>query len=144
MKYFALRDFWFSATAIRNQIDNKPKTEQQFNKLIRLGQTMDIIRERIGKPINITSGYRCLQLNRLCNSKDTSQHIKCQACDFQVIGYSNAQLFDLFKQLAKGQIVQFDQLIWEYNSWIHLSISDNPRHQCLVINRVGTTIYETE
>lgn len=135
-----MKEFWFSSTAIRQSIDNRPG-QQVFANLVQIGAIMDKIRQFVGKPIRITSGYRCAKLNQLIGGSKTSQHLKGLAIDFQVVGYSNKQLFDLFKELSKGYIVVFDQLIWQYNSWIHISITDNPRKQCLIINSVGTNTY---
>lgn len=142
MKYFNFKETYFSQTAIRLHIDNRP-TEQILKNIQKVGLLMDAIRQYLCKPIKITSWFRCLQLNRKIGSKDTSQHVLGLAVDFQVIGYSNNQLFELFKQLAKGNIVKFDQLIFQYNSWIHISISDKPRHQALIINSFETKLYET-
>lgn len=135
-----MKEFWFSSTAIRQSIDNRP-SQQVFANLVQIGAVMDKIRQFVGKPIRITSGYRCPKLNTIIGGAKNSQHVKGQAIDFQVVGYSNKQLFELFKELSKAYIVVFDQLIWQYNSWIHISISDKPRKQCLIINSVGTNTY---
>lgn len=134
MKYFNMHQFFFSATAIRLKINNKP-TQQIFTNLQKIGTIMDTIRQYIKKPIKITSGYRCPKLNDFVGGSVNSQHMKGLAVDFQVVGLSNIGLKDLFKQLSKGKIVQFDQLIFQYNSWIHISISDKPRHEVLVIGK---------
>ena len=44
-------------------------------------ENLDIIREMYGKPLSISSGYRCPELNRIVNGKSTSQHLKGQAAD---------------------------------------------------------------
>ncbi len=140
MKYFSLKELYFSQTAIRLGINNRPD-DVMIEKLLKVGFVLDTLRQHINKPIRITSGYRSHELNVLINGSRNSQHCKGEAVDFQVVGYSNKDLYDLFKQIASSQIIDFDQLIWQYNSWIHISISDKPRHQCLTINRVGTNIY---
>ena len=84
------------------------------------------IRDGIGKPIHINSGYRCKRVNKAVGGKTTSQHIDGKAADLQAIGFSNAELFNYIKDNHK-----FDQLIWEYGTkdepaWVHVSY-DNKR-----------------
>jgi hypothetical protein len=35
----------------------------------------------------------------------------------------------------------FDQIIREYDAWTHISISDKPRRQALIIDRSGTRLF---
>ena len=46
-----------------------------------------------------------------------SRYTKGQAVDFTVSGYTPAQLVTLIN----GYGVEFDQLINEYDSWVHIS-----------------------
>jgi hypothetical protein len=35
----------------------------------------------------------------------------------------------------------YDQIIREYDAWTHISISDKPRRQALIIDRSGTRLF---
>jgi len=39
--------------------------------------------------------------------------------------------------------IPFDQLIREYDSWVHISFADTPRKQVLIIDKKGTRPYGT-
>ena len=53
---------------------------------------MNKTREHFGKPIMISSGYRCLSYNNsLRGSIPNSPHVKGQACDFYISGYTSNQ-----------------------------------------------------
>jgi uncharacterized protein YcbK (DUF882 family) len=79
------------------------------------------IRNYIGKPIRITSGYRCKTLNDLptIRGAKNSQHLTGQAADIVIAGMTPKQVIE--KIIASG--VEYDQLINEYNLWTHISYS---------------------
>ena len=56
------------------------------------------------------------------------------AVDFTIPGLS---IDTIIAELRETDL-EFDQLIHEFNSWVHLSISDNPRYQVLKIDKNGT------
>jgi hypothetical protein len=35
----------------------------------------------------------------------------------------------------------FDQIIREFDAWTHISISDKPRRQALIIDKQGTRVF---
>ena len=47
----------------------------------RLYQLLDDIRDKIGKPITVLSGYRCESHNAECGGVRNSQHLLGTACD---------------------------------------------------------------
>lgn len=120
MKYFTLDEFVRSPTAQRLGIDNTPPPEVVERLTALVDNVLDPLRERLGKPIIVTSGYRSPALNRAVGGATTSQHTRGEAVDFVVGGGSRSDLF-----VAMGIIRQslpFDQLINEQDlSWLHLS-----------------------
>ena len=81
---FTLEEFTFSETATRLGIDNTPSPEIA-EELKRTAEMLEQIRAILGgRPVRISSGYRCLPLNRQVRSADTSAHILGQAADFTV------------------------------------------------------------
>ena len=61
-------------------------------------------------------------------SSSTSQHCKFEAADFTSPGFGS--VLDVAKKIMYSDI-KFDQLIYEYGSWIHLSFSGSPRRKVL-------------
>jgi len=133
-KYFDLRELIFSKIAEENGIDNTP-TPEILEKLKYTASQFDKVRELLGKPVNVSSGYRCLQVNRRIGSKDTSQHLKGEAVDFKCELFGNPKkVFDKIKESN----IQFDQLIVEFNSWVHISfVKNGGRRECLIYDRFG-------
>lgn len=77
-----------------------------------------------GNPIHIDSWFRCLELNRLLKSKDTSQHIKGEAVDFICPDFGTP--LQICKALiSEADKIKWDQLILEH-TWIHTSFCGNP------------------
>ena len=87
-KNFTLGEFLRSATAERHEniVEQQynPPEEIVANLTYLCTQTLQPIRELLGAPMKITSGYRCKPLNDLVGSSDRSQHLKGQAADVQM------------------------------------------------------------
>lgn len=114
MRYFSINEFTRSATADRLKIDNSLPPELLDAATYTL-QRLDDIRAGYGKPIVITSGYRCPALNKAVGGKPNSQHLKAQAADLK---WDNELLAYLL------QHAHFDQLIEESSrqtKWLHIS-----------------------
>ncbi len=65
---------------------------------------LERLRELIGKPIIITSGYRCLAHNREVGSKDTSFHVKGMAADIIVKGMHPGEVANYIKKVGFGGV----------------------------------------
>ena len=124
MKYFSIQELTKSATAARKGIDNSPSTQVVQNLTALIEMVLDPLREAYGKPIIVTSGYRCEKLNKAVGGAANSQHVKGEAADIRCVSDSRAEnkrLFDLI--VASG--LPFDQLIDEYGyDWVHVSFRD--------------------
>lgn len=133
MKYFTIKELISSSTATQNNINNTPTKEIEENLKALVDNILDPLREAYGKPIIVTSGYRCEQLNTLLKGSKTSQHRFGQAADIKTsldTPTENKKLFDLVQKLN----LPFDQLIDEYNfNWVHVSYSPRNRKQILQI-----------
>lgn len=85
--HFKLKEFTKSRTARKNGIDNTPPPEAVENLRALCVHTLEPLREALGLPIIITSGYRCKVLNeRITHHSATSQHMQGEAADFVVQG----------------------------------------------------------
>lgn len=132
IKYFSLSEFINSQTAKRLGIDNMP-TFEIVDNLNRLADYLDGIREKLGKPISVSSGYRCPMLNKAVGGVVSSQHQKGLAADLVC-----TDMDSLEKILRKTG--GFDQLIKEHrkgskNFWFHVSVCNRngkPRNQIIM------------
>ena len=78
--HFCLREFTESATAREHGINNTPPQEAVENLRALCQHTLEPLREALGLPIIVTSGYRCKALNHLLvNHSVKSQHMNGQA-----------------------------------------------------------------
>ncbi len=125
--YFTNNELTDSETAKRLRIKNEPTKEQWINLFAIRDNVLNPLREKFGKPIRITSGFRTPELNKAVGGKPTSQHTKGEAVDITAINKAdNKELFELCKTL------DFDKLIDESNlTWIHISYKVPNRKQIL-------------
>lgn len=127
-KNFSYEEFTKSATAQRYGIDNTPSLEVRQNIETLVHNIMQPIREKYGKPIIITSGYRCEKLNKLVGGAANSAHKYGAAVDFHSLSDSredNKRLYNLIKDMINGGEIEVRSMINEYNyDWIHIDIND--------------------
>lgn len=101
------------------------------------------LRDALGSPVNLNSGYRCPSLNRSIGGAKTSQHMTGYAADIIDLNNGNEKLFKKIKELN----LPFDQVIDEFGfRWVHVSYDPTRnRRQILqaVKNGRGQTIYVT-
>lgn len=84
--HFKLREFTESATAMKHGIDNRPTPEVVENLRRLCTHTLEPLREKLGLPIVITSGYRNKELNDIIvHASRKSQHMEGRAADFYVV-----------------------------------------------------------
>lgn len=138
MKYFTFTEFEQSATAYRYGIDNTIPDRLKDNVTALVDNVLDPLREAWGGPIDVSSGYRCPEVNRrVKNASKTSQHMTGQAADLQIFvrdanGHKikDANGYPIVDKTANRKLFQkildmklpFDQLIDEHNfSWVHVS-----------------------
>ena len=128
-KYFTLKEVIKSETAVRKGIDNTPTDEiiSQLKNTCEL--IMDVIREKYGKPIRVTSGYRCVELNKAIGGSSRSQHCALNgdaAIDFEFYDM-DMDLEEVCKWITEESKLPFDQCIAEFlpHGWIHISYSSD-------------------
>jgi uncharacterized protein YcbK (DUF882 family) len=74
MKFFTIKELTKSDVAKRSKINNTPTKQEEQNLITLVENILDPLREAYGKPIIVTSGFRCERLNKLVNGSRTSQH----------------------------------------------------------------------
>jgi len=130
--HFTLEEFQRSKTARILQVDNIAPLDAVINIRTLCESVLEPLREHIGKPVMITSGYRCPELNKAIGGAEKSQHMKGQAADIVVKGMTVQELAEAIMASAPG----FDQLILE-PSWVHVSwrSADKNRNQVLDLQK---------
>ena len=119
------------------EIDNTP-TQDEISNLQQLANFLEEVKTALGgKPIMISSGFRCKALNDAVGSKDTSQHRTGFAADFRVPGMTPDEVVRAV--IASG--IGYDQIIREFDRWTHISVADKPRKQALIIDKSGTRAF---
>jgi hypothetical protein len=126
---FTLEQLIYSETAERERIDNTPGADLVDN-LRRLAEGLEQVRMLTGFPLEISSGYRCPELNRRVGGAKTSQHTHGLAADFTCAEFGPP--VDIIKAIRDSDI-EFDQCILEYANWVHISFSHTPRGKVLTI-----------
>lgn len=116
---FTMSELIKSDKAKQHNIKNTPDTAALDNMLNLIVYCLQPVRELLRKPVVITSGFRCPQLNKLVGGVANSQHLTGCAADFIVSGETVAGV--IFKIQTSG--IEFDQLINEYNKWVHISFA---------------------
>ena len=116
---FSLEELTASTAAANLKIDNTPPKEAVVNLVLLTENVLQPLRDRYGKAIFVSSGYRCPKLNGIIGGAFNSQHMTGEAADITA-GNPTANR-DLFNLVQKSGI-PFDQLIDESNyQWIHVS-----------------------
>lgn len=132
--HFTLDEFTVSETAARRGIDNTPPPDV-LERLKHTAQGLEAVRTRLGAPLTITSGFRCMAVNRALGSNDTSDHVTGDAADFICPRFGSPGT--IVSALVDAGI-PFDQLIHEFGRWVHISFAPRMRGQVLTIDRNGT------
>jgi hypothetical protein len=128
--HFSLEEFTFSETAARLGIDNQPSAEllETIQKYLVPG--LEIVRTLLhDNSMHINSGYRSVELNiHIPGSSNTSAHTLGYAADIVCPLFGDP--WDICNYIAQTEI-KFDQIIYEYARWMHISFDPRLRDQCL-------------
>lgn len=143
---FKLREMLISETAPRLGITEQyTPSAAVINNLTQLCvNILQPLRDRTRKGVNVTSGYRCKRVNTAIGGAKNSQHLVGQAADINVPNKSTEELY----QYLKASGLPFDQLIQEFDNWVHISYNPalrRQRGQCLRAVKIGgQTAYQAD
>lgn len=141
--HFCLDEFTKSSTAIKHGIQNVPPQEAVENLRRLCANTLEPLRDELGLPVVITSGFRTKALNDLlAHSSERSQHMQGQAADFY-IGHTETTesteklsrrglLIKAFREILQNPKIDYDQLIL-YPSFIHVSYVSRERNRRTIL-----------
>ena len=121
-KNFTLEEFIHSNTAERMGIDNVPKDEKVVENLRSLClEVLQPLRDYVGAPVHINSGYRCPELNMAVGGVKNSQHCRGEAADIRIVSPKQGREWAAWIE----DNCRFDQMLLERNKngavWLHVS-----------------------
>lgn len=116
-------------------LTNNP-TADALPNLIKLTETiLQPLRDMLGKPINVSSGYRSPDVNKRVGGEALSAHLTGRAADIWVAGMTPYQLAKFIQDSG----LPYDKVIQE-PSWVHVQIAkegNEPRGQEILARRVN-------
>jgi zinc D-Ala-D-Ala carboxypeptidase len=127
-QYFKLNEFLISQDAARFGIDNTPNDIVIINLQWLCDKILDPLREKLNKPICISSGYRSIALNLKEGGTQNpiSQHTMGKAADIYCPGMTPKELANYIINQTE---LPFDQIILEFSNWVHISFDHNKVQQ---------------
>lgn len=108
-----------SVTKYKNK--NLEEAKKIMGRMYMLAGFAERVREIIGRPLIINSGFRCVKLNNAVGGSLTSQHLYAEAIDIRVNGKTSSEVFNMIV----ASDLKYDQLILEKvgnAQWVHVSI----------------------
>jgi hypothetical protein len=133
--HFTLEEATFSERASRKGINNQP-SEQIFLNIKQAAVALERVRFLLGQPITINSWYRNAVVNKLVGGSKGSSHMGGWAIDFRCENYGRPLKI---AQAIANSTINFDQLIHEYDSWVHISFDPRMRMQLLTYDSKTVT-----
>lgn len=86
-----------------------------------LANNLQVLREALGLPITIMSGYRTPAYNQKCGGEPKSQHMQAKAADIIVKGMKPKEVCERVKFLiSTGKMKQGG--VGLYDGWVHYDV----------------------
>ena len=135
-EHFTLEEMISSETARKMHIDNTPPASAIKNLKILCTKVLEPARQKFGHPLTITSGFRCMKLNRIVGGQPNSYHLKGMAADIRISDFQSAKrLAELLNEQQLCDLVLLESLR-AGGQWLHVQFSRNPRHKINLTYRV--------
>ena len=137
-KNFELWEFEISQTAKRLGIDNSAPPDAVIN-LTHLASALQHVRDKLGSPIIISSGYRCKEVNKAVGGVEPSSHESGLAADLLISGMTAHQTCLAMMRNAPF----YNKIIYEFDGWCHFEVGADSTYSTnafknLTIDRRGT------
>ena len=114
---FSIEEFVYSRAAIEHGVLNLPNEEQILSLRALVTKVLQPLRDLLGEPIAILSGFRSPVVNDLVGGVPTSQHLLGEAADC-FIARGPAHLL----QVLKDSALPFDQaILYRHKKFLHIS-----------------------
>lgn len=129
-RHFTLKELTKTTSGLVNQPES-PEIAARLATLCR--EVLEPIRNHFARPVIIHSGYRCAAVNSAVGGSKSSQHLRGEAADFHVSGYT---VYEVARWISDN--LDYDQVILEdflpehaSSGWVHCSYARNNRNQDL-------------
>lgn len=148
MKYFTIKELCVSASH-PGLVEIPKQWSPEYANLVKLVDTvLDPLREKLGRPVRVTSGYRPEQLNKAVGGSPTSAHRYALAADINT-GNGSSDNISIVSTMLENSL-PYDQIIIEYPSfdkdgsiisakWIHIGLSKTTNRKQLIYTTDGKT-----
>lgn len=101
--------------------DKTPVPKEYLENVKELAKNLQIIRDEVGKPIEIISGYRTPEYNKNVGGASKSQHMLAKAADIKVSGVTSEEIKTvIFKLIDDGKISQGG--VGSYPGFVHYDV----------------------
>ncbi len=128
--HFTLAEMCRSRTAEAQGIVNAPTPGQIENLRALCVTVLEPLRARLDRPLIVSSGFRCVELNAIVGGVPDSRHLDGEAADIHAPGVPMSRLRDTILGIG----VVFDELLLEhhdpdepFSGWVHVSYRRPPR-----------------
>lgn len=128
-EFFTLSELTKSSTASKYHIDNTPTEDIVRNLQYGVNMVLGPLRRLYGKPIVITSGFRCPELNKRVGGVSNSWHTQGNAADIRVASQTEAtKIFSILQKLPSVDTALFEHS--PSGQWLHVqwNMNKTPRH----------------
>ena len=140
-KNFTYEELTHSNVAERRGITNRPKTKEEEKKVIEnlrnlCLEVLQPLRDYVGAPVHINSGYRCKALNLAVGGVKNSQHLRGEAADIRIASPKQGREWAAWIE----DNCRFDQMLLERNKnggvWLHVSCKRDEKANRQVFSRM--------
>ena len=142
---FSLTEMTRSNWALAKRIANQPDMKAMNNLELLCQSILQPLRDSLGQPIRINSGYRNPEVNKGVGGVKTSAHVYGLAADITCPQFGDpVTLGEYLVTLLKRSNIKWDQIIYEHlggSKWLHVGVKHpdgRQRMQVLTIDSKGT------
>lgn len=129
--HFTLEEATYSESAIRRNIKNTPDP-LSWQHMQKAAIMLEKVRELTG-PLHINSWYRNYEVNKVVGGAKNSAHMSGWAIDVTSKTHTPYELC----KIVRDSGIPFDQIILEYDRWMHISFDPTFRKQVLSVFQPG-------
>ena len=125
---------WFSMNEFECHCGCRMPDSARANIVALVEQVLDPVREKLGMPIKVNSGYRCPRHNEEVLGVRNSQHMKGEAADIAMVHGSRFKVHDLAQAIVENGRCDQRSI---YPTFVHVSYKRNGPNRHQVIRKIG-------